>query len=206
MSQTSNPINLSEFSEIITARALNVTQSENLSAYDELNLVGNDFYFLDHNCLSTIFSQCNSLTGIKRVDENLRINTPYVPGEFIRNESELGNYVLSNSDRIPALRNYPYVIGREYYVYRNFSNKGKGDLLFTDGNGHFLVVEVKFIPNIFPNQNKTNGLRRNMMKKKYVAEQAEYYAMCLMKYVDRKKIQHVGLTNCNMGGIMPKKL
>ncbi|WP_104545313.1 hypothetical protein [Chroococcidiopsis sp. TS-821] len=50
--------------------------------------------------------------------------------------------VLSSHQLLP---NYPYVIEDEWEVEAGRTDKGRGDLVFTDGTGCFAVVEVKWI-------------------------------------------------------------
>ena len=72
-------------------------------------------------------------------------------------------------ERDKLMPDYPYIFDDEWEVETSLSNEGKGDLIFTDGNGKFAVVEVKFI-------GKT-GNRRT--KRRDVEQQAERYALYL---------------------------
>lgn len=45
--------------------------------------------------------------------------------------------------RKPELSNFKYVYDYEWECVPGFSNKGKGDLVFTDGKNRFLIVECK---------------------------------------------------------------
>lgn len=65
----------------------------------------------------------------------------------------------------PLLPEYPYLVGWEWEVVPGFSQYGRGDLLFTDGAGRYVVVEVKSI--VTGNRNR---------KRNSVEEQAERYA------------------------------
>jgi hypothetical protein len=71
---------------------------------------------------------------------------------------------------------YPYVIEDEWDVIDSRTDLGRGDLVFTDGDGYFAVVEVKWID--------LDGLARdgrtrrvgNRKKRRKVEEQAIEYA------------------------------
>jgi len=46
--------------------------------------------------------------------------------------------------KMPELRKFKFVFDYEWEVEPGLSNKGKGDLIFTDGDNNFLIVECKF--------------------------------------------------------------
>ncbi len=50
--------------------------------------------------------------------------------------NDLGN-------RRPELINYKYIYDYEWEVKQGETHKGKGDLIFTDGNENYLIVECK---------------------------------------------------------------
>lgn len=50
--------------------------------------------------------------------------------------NELGN-------RRPDLKDYIYIYDYEWEVIQGEAHKGKGDLIFTDGNNNFLIIECK---------------------------------------------------------------
>lgn len=60
--------------------------------------------------------------------------------EFILKRS----LVLRSGELLPDC---PFVIDDEWDVLPGHTNHGRGDLVFTDGEGGFAVVEVKFIDN-----------------------------------------------------------
>lgn len=76
-------------------------------------------------------------------------------------------------ERNTLLPSYQYIFDDEWEVETSLSNEGKGDLIFTDGSGHFAVIEVKFI-------GKTGNRR---IKRREVEQQAEKYAHHLTKKI-----------------------
>ena len=42
------------------------------------------------------------------------------------------------------LKIYPYIYDYEWEVVHGHNNHGKGDLVFTDSRGNFLIVECKY--------------------------------------------------------------
>lgn len=71
------------------------------------------------------------------------------------------------------LARFPFLVDDEWEVSPGKTDKGRGDLLFTDGAGGFAVVEVKFIDN--DRTGKTARTKRNDSRSK-VVEQARRYA------------------------------
>ena len=72
----------------------------------------------------------------------------------------------------PGLAGYPLLYDDEWEVVPGQSNCGKGDLVFTDGQGKFAVVEVKYMN---PSTGRTARTRRTKQRKQ-VVEQAIHYA------------------------------
>ncbi len=75
-------------------------------------------------------------------------------------------------NRHQLLPKYPYIIEDEWEATDNRTDLGRGDLVFTDGNGCFAVVEVKWLDDA---PGATARKRRNM-KRNQVKEQASNYA------------------------------
>ena len=189
MSNTENRKNISDYSENIADYDSDLNQFEFKSLYDEKNW----------NDLSAICKRCSNFKDIRIMDEAIRQDTTHVRQLAIQCESELGDFIIRNRQRIPALQKYPYVIGREYFVFGNRSDIGKGDLLFTDGLGHYLIVEIKFLPHC----TSLNGKKHNKEKRHEVEEQAEKYAHCLATHISQKQIEYVSITNLNWKCIFP---
>lgn len=61
----------------------------------------------------------------------------------IRSEKELKIYLIVNS--LEVFPDYTYVVDDEWFVIEGESHYGVGDLIFTDGQGHFAVVELKYL-------------------------------------------------------------
>ena len=67
---------------------------------------------------------------------------------------------------------YPYLIEYEWEVDPGHSNMGVGDLVFTDGDTEFAVVEVKFVDTMSSGRNKRN---KRTKKRRQVEWQAYQY-------------------------------
>lgn len=81
--------------------------------------------------------------------------------------------VLSSHQLLP---NHPYVVEDEWEVEPGRTDKGRGDLVFTDGTECFAVVEVKWID--LEGLGRTGSTKRtsNRKKRRAVEEQAINYA------------------------------
>jgi hypothetical protein len=86
------------------------------------------------------------------------------------NEYALKRKLVMNS--LELLPDYPFVIDDEWEVKPSRGDQGKGDLIFTNGEGRFAVVEVKWID--LERRGKTVRTGRNKDRKK-VKEQAARY-------------------------------
>ncbi|NJN87461.1 MAG: hypothetical protein HC881_15580 [Leptolyngbyaceae cyanobacterium SL_7_1] len=88
--------------------------------------------------------------------------------------------VLDGKQLLP---NYPYVIEDEWEVEPGRTDRGRGDLVFTDGNGRFAIVEVKWID--LQSTGRTGSTRRgsNRKKRRTVEEQAASYAEIYAKLI-----------------------
>ena len=85
-------------------------------------------------------------------------------------EFGLKRHLILNSDEL--LPDYPFVIDDEWEVEPNESQKGKGDLVFTNGAGQFAVVEVKWID--LDSSGKTVRTRRTKNRKEVAGQAANY--------------------------------
>ena len=62
------------------------------------------------------------------------------------------------------LVNHPYLFDFEYDVDPNYSQFGRGDMIFTDGNGSFIIVEVKFVDGLSSGKNAREKRRKKRRK------------------------------------------
>lgn len=85
----------------------------------------------------------------------------------------------------PDLARFPFLVDDEWEVHPGATNLGRGDLVFTDGQGAFAVVEVKFID--LGRTGPTVRAKRTESRGK-VIEQARSYAALL-------KSRHPDLVN-----------
>lgn len=68
--------------------------------------------------------------------------------ELLTKEHVLRKKLLESQMSIPKLCKFPYLLDVEYLCFENDEGKyrikpGQGDLLFTDGNGEYVAVEIK---------------------------------------------------------------
>ena len=108
----------------------------------------------------------------------------YFKGRNWDNNGEYGlkrQLVINRSELLP---NYPYVIEEEWEAIDNRTDLGRGDLVFTDGNGCFAIVEVKWID--LDGEGKIGTTRRtsNRKKRRKVEEQSREYARIYRKKLD----------------------
>ncbi len=115
------------------------------------------------------------LRDIKRRDQVLRT---YFHGRDWNENSEYGlkRQLIQNSQEL--LPDYKYVVEDEWEVVSNRPQHGKGDLVFTDGNGCFAVIEVKWIDLIDSTRKGTTRRNSNTKKRRKVESQAIEYAEC----------------------------
>lgn len=83
------------------------------------------------------------------------------------------NLVLNRNILFPQ---YPYVVEDEWDVIDSRTDLGRGDLVFTDGNGCFAVVEVKWIDLDGLVRGGNTRRESNRKKRRKVEEQAIEYA------------------------------
>ncbi len=96
-------------------------------------------------------------------------------------------------DRHPLLEGFPFLVDHEWEVARGRSQDGRGDLLFTNGEGGYAVVEAKWLD--FESTGKTAKRRRTKHRGK-VFEQAFHYAeQCWMTFDDAQTVDAMTLTN-----------
>ncbi len=107
---------------------------------------------------------------VQRRDEVLRA---YFQGRDWDENKEYAlkrDLVLRSAELLP---DYPYLVDDEWEVEANRTQDGKGDLIFTDGEGRYAVVEVKWLD--FDNSGKTTRTSQTKKRQK-VQEQAFIYA------------------------------
>jgi Holliday junction resolvase-like predicted endonuclease len=94
---------------------------------------------------------------------------------FILQDSKDGpSEWAGNRDGIDKFhREYPLLIEYEWEVQESRTDRGRGDLVFTDGHGRFAVVEVKMIQGETLT-GPTARANRNQNRKK-LEEQASFY-------------------------------
>lgn len=102
------------------------------------------------------------------------------------NEYSLKRKLILNSSQL--LPNYSYVIEDEWEVEPGRTDKGRGDLVFTDGNGQFAVVEVKWIDVEGLGRAGTTKRGSNRKKRRTVEKQSIDYANDYFKLLSRQLV------------------
>ena len=91
------------------------------------------------------------------------------------------------------LENFPYIYDYEWEVIDGFTNYGKGDLVFTDSHGNFLIIECKYV-----NLNETGRTARTKRRKnrRHIEKQTpKYVAAFKWKTPEAKTVIGLGVTN-----------
>jgi hypothetical protein len=81
-------------------------------------------------------------------------------------------FVARSAELLPA---HPFLIDDEWDVVAGETNQGRGDLVFTDGEGGYAVVEVKYLRD---RSGRTARSKRTKSRKE-VREQAVTYARAI---------------------------
>ena len=90
------------------------------------------------------------------------------------------------------LMKYPFVYDYEWFVEKNYSNMGRGDIVLTDGKNNFLIIEFKYIDKSLIG--RTQRVKRTR-KRKEVKEQATFYKNAFKKLNPGAKCTAMAYTN-----------
>lgn len=77
------------------------------------------------------------------------------------------------SESSTLLPDFPFVIDDEWEFEPGHTNEGRGDLIFTDAQGRFAVVELKYIDNT---RSGATARKKRTKDRSKVVEQAQDYA------------------------------
>lgn len=100
------------------------------------------------------------------------------------------------------IRAYPFLYDYEWEVHPGFSNGGRGDLVFTDGQGNFAVVEAKFIDN--DRTGRTARVKRTKSRGQ-VREQALTYAAALRGILGEGAVSVRAFSLTNESGLVDER-
>ncbi len=129
-----------------------------------------------------------------------RVLRTYFEGRYWDGNEEFAlkrELVLRSHD---ILSEYPFLIDSDWEVYPNMAQNGQGDLIFTDGQKRFAVVEVKWIDTA--RTGSTVSARRTKNRKK-VKEQAAWYRDVLASRLqDAVKVEGYYFTNENRNQVI----
>lgn len=99
--------------------------------------------------------------------------------------------------KLPELQNYPYIFDYEWEIYEYVEGKkntvGKGDLIFTDEEDNYLIVELKYLDLNEPG--KTARTRRTNKRKKNLEQTEKYMKLFQVVQKGAKTILGLSITN-----------
>ena len=121
------------------------------------------------------------LDEAKRRDQVLR---DYFEGRDWDGPGEFQLKRLLAKDRHEALAPYPFLVDDEWEVSPGQTNKGRGDLVFTDGQGRWATVETKWIDGGTDGGSGKTRRRSKTKKRRKVEDQALEYASLLAHFRD----------------------
>jgi hypothetical protein len=98
--------------------------------------------------------------------------------------------VVHSSQLLPG---FPFLVDDEWDVGPGKTNKGRGDLVFADGEGAFAVVEVKFID--LARSGKTARAKRNDSRGKVVDQAVDYGKKLYERYGPTSTVEAYSFTN-----------
>lgn len=106
------------------------------------------------------------------------------------NEKLLIAFCIKNQSEIHSIAKYSYIMEYEYLIEPARPDKGRGDLLLSDGKSNLLVVEVKYLPY----GNKSDRSKRSKARKT-VKEQTQRYCALIREKHPNSKVDSIALTN-----------
>jgi hypothetical protein len=109
-------------------------------------------------------------------------------------ETQLMQIFITHIPTDPIARCFPYMYGFEYEPERGRTDKGKGDLLLTNGMGLFLLVEFKHLDKT--TTGATAKVRRTK-KRKYVFKQAQRMCKQMRHKLGEESLLLLGATYTN---------
>ena len=120
------------------------------------------------------------------------------PGEFQLKRA----LVMEGHD---ALESFPYLVDDEWEVSPGHTNKGRGDLVFTDGRGAWATVETKWIDGgTDGGSGKTRRKSRRTKRRKVEAQALEYASLLAYFRADVEQVRPFLHTNespmCEVAG------
>ena len=100
------------------------------------------------------------------------------------------------------LASYPLIYDYEWEVYPGRSDGGCGDLVFTDGEGNFAIVEAKFIDTT--RSGHTVRVKRTKSRSQ-VRDQARTYAAALQRILGDEAVTVRAFSLTNEGGLVEER-
>ncbi|MHA1124885.1 MAG: hypothetical protein ACTSO7_06555 [Candidatus Heimdallarchaeota archaeon] len=110
----------------------------------------------------------------------LRVQRP------VDEETVLMSFIVSHQKHIPTLCDFPYLLEFEYEIIPGKSNLGRGDLLFSDGENNFLIVETKYLKKKTTGKTKNKNTTRRKQRRKAEKQVIEYSHDLKNKYPQAK--------------------
>lgn len=109
-------------------------------------------------------------TALKSSDATTYFGRTSMAGTGTGPEFDLKRSLVQRS--VELLPDFPYCIDDEWEVVPGKANMGRGDLVFSDGQLRYAVVEVKYLD--FKSTGRTAQAKRNDARSKVVNQALEY--------------------------------
>lgn len=134
--------------------------------------------------------------------ERDRVIRAYLVGRTWDTNPEFGLIRALVTDGHPDVAAFAYVYEYEWEVRPGFSNAGCGDLVLTDGEGNFVVVEAKFIDN--DRSGHTARVKRTKSRSQ-VRDQARTYADALRRILGDEAMSVRAFSLTNESGLVEER-
>lgn len=130
------------------------------------------------------------------IDRNIawRLNGDFtLVQSIIRQQTELlENSGILQNHNMKSLVKYRYIFAYEWDVVLGMSQYGVGDLVFTDGNENYLVMEVK---QLSPFSGRNQCVARRKARRKVEEQTIKYMNAFRRKYPEAKSIIGVAVAS-----------
>ena len=135
------------------------------------------------------------MVSLEEIRHRNKIIREYITGRtWDKNSEFLLIQKIINGDIVQNyIEKYSYIFDYEWEVIDGYTNHGKGDLVFTDAQGNFLIIECKYI-----NLNETGKTARTKRRnnRRHIEKQVPKYINAFKwKTPDAKNVIGIGVTN-----------
>ncbi|MGC9778601.1 MAG: hypothetical protein HZR80_05110 [Candidatus Heimdallarchaeota archaeon] len=142
---------------------------------------------------------------LKKYDKHVRQEIYYRSQRPCDGETVLMAFIVKHQNAFPKLVNYPYLLEFEYDVIPRRTDKGRGDLIFTDGKSNYLIVETKFLTEK-TGRNPRNANRKRKRKRDVEKQAPKYCSYFSVKYPNTKVTYQIIISKLLQPNIYTKYL